>query len=179
MVTLPRAPARTTPAFCFSDLDRAFADCLGYRRFGKVEQNQVLEFFRQLEVHPSCVFCGIHEVKRWDHLFALSRGGETVLGNMVLACAECDDAKRDRPFGEWMVSSIPTSPLSRGVQNIEGRIERINTYVHFYKYEPKPLKSRLNEDELARLNKIRSALKLVQEEVDSLIRDYRTRTGFR
>ena len=64
---------------------------------------------------PECVFCGNREVKRWDHLVPVMKGGETVLGNMVPACARCDDSKQAFPFEEWMVSDAKWSPKSRGV----------------------------------------------------------------
>ena len=43
---------------------------------------KVLDFFDPTP--HECIFCGNLDVKRWDHLVPISKGGDTVLGNMVL-----------------------------------------------------------------------------------------------
>lgn len=133
---LPQAPQRTTPGFSFSILQRALNECLGARQFGQEEMARVLRFFDMAQ--PKCVFCGCPEVKRWDHLIAVTQNGEAVLGNMVPACARCDDSKRDLPFQEWMTCDAKGSPKSRGVDDIAERVERINAYVHYFGYRVRP-----------------------------------------
>ena len=174
---LPRAPQRTTPGFAFPTVTRSLRACLGTRQFGQKEMAEVLDFFGTPE--PQCVFCGSSEVKRWDHLVPVNRGGETVLGNMVPACARCDDSKGDKPFEEWMISDAKQSPRSRGVGDIEDRIDLIRVYVHHYGYRVRTLDERLNEEERERLVGIQSDLQALRDEVDSLIEDYRARTGSR
>jgi len=172
---LPRVPQRTTPGFAFSTVERALQECLAARQFGKEEIAKVLEFFG--DDPPECVYCGSHEVRRWDHLVPVNKGGETVLGNMVLACARCDDSKRDLPFEEWMRSDAAGSPKSRGVKDIDQRVESIKAYVHRFGYTPQSLEERLDEHELERLTTIRSRLQELRKDIDALIEDYRTRTG--
>jgi hypothetical protein len=116
---LPRAPQRTTPGFAFSILDRALKECLGARQFGRKEMVEVLGFFEM--AHPESAFCGSPAVRRWDHLVAVTQNGESVLGNMVPACARCDDSKRSLPFEEWMTSEAEGSPQRRGINDIAGR----------------------------------------------------------
>lgn len=174
-MNLPRVPQRTTPGFAFSTVERALRECLATRQFGQEEIAKVLEFFGTDP--PECVYCGSHEVQRWDHLFPISRGGETVLGNLVPACAHCDNSKRAVPFEKWMVSDAKWSPKSRGVRDIDQRVERIKAYVQHFDYAPRSLEKRLDEHELERLTTIRSRLQDLREDIDAFIEDHRTRTG--
>ena len=127
---------------------------------------------------PSTGGSGSADVKRWDHLVAVSKGGETVLGNMVLACQPCDDSKGNRPFAEWMISNTPKSPLSQGIPDVRQRIEHITSYVKANKYVPRPLEERLAPSELQRMTKVRAELNALRTEVESLISDYRRRMGY-
>ena len=169
----PRVPQRMTPGVAFSMVDRALRDCLAKRQFGKAEIEQVLEFFNK-DI-PECVFCGNKDVKRWDHLIPIRNGGETVLGNMVLACTSCDDSKRDLFFEEWMASDFKKSPKSKGIKDTSQRIKRIKAYMRNFSYTPQRLEERLNKQELRRLNENRSRLKKLRKDVDALIEDYRAR----
>ena len=172
---LPQVPQRTTPGFAFPAIDRALKACLAARQFGQKEIAEVLAFFGTAV--PECVFCGSPDVKRWDHLVSVNRGGETVLGNMVPACARCDDSKRNVPFDEWMTSSAKGSPQSRGIADVPQRVERIREYVEHYNYEVRSMSERLSAQELERLEEIRSRLADLRRDVDALISDYRERTG--
>ena len=90
----------------------------------------------------------------------------------------CDDSKRAEPFEEWMVSSVKGSPQSRGIANIAQRIERIKAYAQHFDYEIQTLEERLDGQELERLRNVQSRLQELREDVDMLIEDYRTRTGY-
>lgn len=172
-MTLPRVPQRTTPGFAFSIVNRVLQDCLGRRQFGQKEIKEVLEFFRAGQ--PECVFCESKEVKRWDHLIPIVRGGETVLGNMVPACASCDDSKRDLPFEEWMISDIGGSPKSRGIKDIGQRVKRIKAYMQHFDYAPRSLEEHLSKNELKRLKTIHSKIQELREDIEALIDDHQSR----
>ena len=75
--SLPRAPQRITPAFAFSFVDRAVREGLTLRQFGRPEMNKVVRFFYTNQ-EPECVYCGNNEVRRWDHLVPVMKGGDTV-----------------------------------------------------------------------------------------------------
>lgn len=173
-MTLPAAPQRTTPGFSFSIVERSLRECIARREFGKLEMAQIVEFFG-----PSCAYCGTSPIQRWDHLVPISRGGDTVLGNVVPACSKCDDSKRDLLFDEWAVCSAPNSPRSRGVPDIEGRLHRIREYASRYDYAPLPPEKRLDADELRQFEVIRQDLSRLRRDVDKLIAMYRGRTGLR
>ena len=175
---LPKVPGRTTPAFGFSYIERSLKDCLRRRQFGNDEKGKVVEFFRQWEPQPTCVYCGKAEVSRWDHVVPVMKDGATVLGNMVLACSTCDDSKSKRDFDEWMLSGVPKSPLSRGIPQIARRIENIKAYVEKYSYRFEAIESGLSDVELKRVRAVRERLASVRMEVESLVDDFRGRTGF-
>ena len=115
-------------------------------------------------------------MRRWDHLIPVNRGGETVLGNMVPACDRCDDSKRGLPFEEWMMSEAKWSLGSRGVRNVDQRVERIKVYMEHFGYTPRSLEARLGEHELQRLTTIRSRLQELRIDIEALIEEYRTTT---
>ncbi len=173
-MTLPKVPQRTTAGFSFAMIKRTLKECFADRQFGLEEIAKVREFFGAEQ--PECAFCGSPEVKRWDHLLPISKGGDTVLGNMVPACAQCDDSKQDKPFEEWMTSDAKYSPKSLGVKDVDQRIKRIKTYIQHFGYVPRSLEDRLNKHELERLKIIRSKLLDIRDDIEMLIKDYRART---
>lgn len=127
---LPPPPQRTTTGFVFPTVERALADSLGRRAFGRREIAQVLAFFGDSPAR--CVFCGSPDVRRWDHLVPVMAGGETVPGNMVPACQACDDSKGGTPYADWMRSSAPKSPTTRGIPDVEARIALLDAYVRHF-----------------------------------------------
>jgi hypothetical protein len=174
---LPEVPQRTTPGFSFSIVERALMECIAVRQFGKPEIQEVLAFFGANP--PSCAFCGAFPIQRWDHLVAVSKGGDTVVGNIVPACAKCDDSKGALPFEEWALGSTPGSPTSRGIADVRERVERIRSYVAKYAYSPRPPEERLAPDELAQFGVLRDDLRRLRHDFDQFIVLYRARTGLR
>ena len=177
-MTLPSVPRRTTPAFGFKYVERSLEDCLRKREFGRNEMRKVVEFFEQWERQPTCAYCGISDVSRWDHIVPVMSGGATMSGNMVLACSTCDNSKGRLGLYEWMQSDAPKAPKRRGVANRLGRIERIRAYVEHHAYRSEPLEDGLSGDEVQRLRAIRERLDSLRQEVDSLVVDFRMRTGY-
>lgn len=164
---------RMTPSFAFSQVERSLKECLASRRFGKKEIQEVLSFFEMKT--PECVYCGSKQVKRWDHIIPIKKGGETVLGNMIPACSSCDDSKRDLRFDEFMSSDLTNSPKSKGTQDISERKENIYSYMKHFKYTPKMLEERLNEEEMKRYQSLMTKLKSLRKEADKIIEDYNGR----
>ncbi|MGH8103623.1 MAG: HNH endonuclease signature motif containing protein [bacterium] len=171
---MPRVPGRTTPAFAFSVLDRSLKECLGNRAFAKEDASKALAYLFG-ENEPECINCGRREIKRWDHIVPVKHCGETVLGNMIPACTECDDSKRDLTFDDWMKSETRLSPQTRGVTDISARTITIREYVAHFGYKVRTLEERLTEDEnavLHRINKLRDELK---REIETPISQYQAR----
>ena len=96
-MTLPRAPQRITPAFAFSYIERAIHEGLTLRKFGRREMDKAVRFFYR-DRDPECLYRGSVDVLPWDHVMPVTQGGDTVIGDMVLACAPCDDSKQDTDF---------------------------------------------------------------------------------
>ena len=178
-MNLPKTPGRTTPAFGFSYVERALRDCLQRREFRQVDKDSIVDFFEQWEPQPSCVFCGVGEVKRWDHLVPVMDYGSTVVGNMVLSCAPCDDSKGRVPYAEWIRGPAPKSPTTLRRLDVEERIGRIERYVDDSGYTAVKNEHGMDESERKRLDAVRSELARVRAEVESLIRDFRKRTGLK
>jgi hypothetical protein len=168
---LPETPGRITPGFIFGDFERMLEECLSDRKFGKAEKLKVLEYFG--DESPRCVYCGSTEVRRWDHLVAVRSGGETVLGNLVPACAPCDNTKGKTPFDEFLRGR----DLVR--EEAEERIERLRGYMAAFEYKVVPLDERLTDDESERLAALRAKAGELRAEVEALIEDHRQRTGAR
>lgn len=58
---------------------------------------------------PRCTYCG--QVARdsritLDHVVPVSQGGPSTRDNLVLCCAHCNQAKRDRSLSEWIADLL-------------------------------------------------------------------------
>ena len=175
-MTLPRAPQRMTPAFGFSFVKRAIQEGLTLRKFGRQEMDEVLGSFYS-DRDPECVYCGSVDVRRWDHVVPVMQGGDTVLGNMVLACATCDDSKQATDFEQWMNGEAPRSPQSRGIADIDSRVRGIRDYIGQYRYHARAIEQRLDERQREELQSIRSQVEDAQRRLEQLIAEYRARVG--
>jgi hypothetical protein len=171
-VALPPTPQRTTPGFSFSIVERSLRDCIAERKFGAPEKAFAAEFFG-----GTCAFCGASPIQRWDHLVAVSQGGDTVLGNMVPACNKCDDSKAHHPFDEWALGDAPGSPRTRGVTDLEAKLARIREYVAMFEYVAREPEERLTPDELKQYALIRSDLQRLRRDVDKFIAMHREAPG--
>lgn len=171
---LPKTPRKTTTSFAFKMVERTLVDGLMNRAFASNQHNEVVRFFGTGQ--PRCAFCGSPNVTRWDHLIPVSMGGDTVLGNMVLACQHCDDSKSAKPWKEWVNSDTPASPRnSKDVGNLDTRIDLIKRYVAYYKYVSVPLENRLNQEELSHYKRLQTELARLRTEADTLIKGYQSR----
>lgn len=175
-MNLPNVPQKTSPSFAFSTLKRAIFESFGKRQFGQAEIEQVLDFFGNNP--PECAFCGSTEVKRWDHLVPVMDGGETVIGNMVLACQSCDDSKGKSPFETWIWGNAAKSPKSRGVEDITKRVEKIKVYVQHFGYQPIAIEKRMTKKENQELARIEAQLEVSRQELSGLIKSYIERMGY-
>jgi hypothetical protein len=170
---MPPAPKRTTPAFAFSLVQRCMLDGVADREFGKAQMEEVVAFFGDGE--PSCVYCGASPVERWDHLFPVMEGGDTVIGNMVPACRTCDDSKGGQKFDRWARGPASGSPQSRGVPDIEDRLERIWQYVRKYDHPAKTPDVRLHPDDYQEFALIGKELEQLRSKIEALIDQHRAR----
>lgn len=96
---------------------------------------EVEEALRVLGMSPDdvrCAYCG-DPATEWDHLNPIVKdkrptGFISEIHNLVPACGKCNQSKSGRPWREWIEGSSPLSPASRGVQDLERKISRIEEY---------------------------------------------------
>lgn len=74
----------------------------------------------------SCAYCG-SAYQTWDHVYPVSRGGQTVPGNMVPACISCNSSKNNLLLEEWLDKGAPfTEYLIEYLSSIKGGIWNAN-----------------------------------------------------
>lgn len=76
----------------------------GARRRARAENNGI--FFitskEKLNLYNSpCFYCGSNESIQIDHVIPIARGGRHSIGNLVAACAKCNNQKKARFITEW------------------------------------------------------------------------------
>ena len=100
-----------------------------------------------------------------------------MLGNMVPACATCDDSKGGLPYDVWALGGAPNSPQTRGVRDIDRRLSKIREYVAKYSYTARPPEERLNTEELRQFEILHADLQRLRGDFDAFITLYRQRPG--
>jgi len=51
-----------------------------------------------------CAYCGA-PATTWDHIKPISKGGQTIPGNIVPACQSCNSSKKDKNVWNWITSN--------------------------------------------------------------------------
>ena len=79
-----------------------------------------------------CAYCG-HTASEWDHLRPLvvnkrPTGYISEIYNLVPACGKCNQSKGNKSWKTWIQSTAKLSPKSRGIQDIDERIRRLEKY---------------------------------------------------
>lgn len=79
-----------------------------------------------------CSYCG-SSASEWDHLRPLvvnkkPTGYISEIHNLVPACGKCNQSKGNKLWSSWMVSEAKLSPRSRGIKDLEQRMERLAIY---------------------------------------------------
>jgi 5-methylcytosine-specific restriction endonuclease McrA len=93
-MTLPKKlPRKTSPGLGLSLVDRAVNEFFADRRGEDLQT--AMKYFTNAGA-PHCFYCGKLNPNRWDHFHPVTKGGDTVVGNLVPACQQCDDSKQDR-----------------------------------------------------------------------------------
>ena len=79
-----------------------------------------------------CAYCGA-TASEWDHLRPLvldkrPTGYISEIHNLVPSCGKCNQSKGNKQWAAWMVSDAPLSPKTRGVEDLEQRMQRLSAY---------------------------------------------------
>lgn len=79
------------------------------------------------------------EIKKteWDHLHPLiinknHTGYITEIANLVPACGKCNQSKGNSDWKQWMLSNSEKSPKTRGIPDLDNRIQIIEKYDNYF-----------------------------------------------
>lgn len=79
-----------------------------------------------------CAYCG-EKASEWDHLRPLvvkrrPTGFVSEIANLVPSCGKCNQSKGNKDWRSWMSSKARLSPATRGVKDLQQRIEKLEQY---------------------------------------------------
>ena len=79
-----------------------------------------------------CSYCGV-DATEWDHLRPLvmdkkPTGYISEIHNLVPSCGKCNQSKGNKDWRAWMISDAALSPKTKGVKDIQKRMERLDLY---------------------------------------------------
>lgn len=158
MTRLTKLPIKMSAGLGLSMIDRAVKEHFS-ERCKHTDLAVVHEYFAA-QGGVRCFYCDALEPTRWDHLHSVSRGGDTMPGNLVPACGRCDDSKQHRDVEEWVASTSPHRPPAERLPDL---LVRIEAYRQHFSYVPVEFEQRLSPEQLGRYRRFR-------EEIDALRR---------
>ena len=98
----------------------------------------------------------------------------TELSNLIPACGKCNQSKGNKYWSDWIISDAKLSPKTRGIKNLNEKIELIKKYeIEFKptKYDFRKLVGQSVWDEYMSLNdKIHTELRAAQNISDEIKR---------
>ena len=79
-----------------------------------------------------CAYCG-DTATEWDHLRPLVKdkkptGYISEIHNLIPSCGKCNQSKGNKEWEIWIRSVAPLSPATRGIPDLDERIEKIRAY---------------------------------------------------
>ena len=79
-----------------------------------------------------CTYCGA-VASEWDHLRPLVKdkqptGYMSEIHNLVPSCGKCNQSKGNKDWHQWMVSDARLSPKTKGIPDLESRMEKLAAY---------------------------------------------------
>ena len=150
---LDKLPIKMSPGLGLSMVDRAIKESFATRC-----TLSDLERIRQYFVRNGglrCIYCLADSPSRWDHLHAVSRGGDTVPGNLVPACQRCDDSKQDKDIDEWVSGKSKHRPDANSLARIQSEVK---AYQDYFSYEPREFDAKLTESQRATYARFRKEI---------------------
>ena len=115
-----------------------------------------------------CAYCG-DKYTEWDHLNPLIKdkrptGYVSEIHNLVPACGKCNQSKGNKPWKKWMLSEALQSPASRGIPDINQRIERLELYENTFQPMRIDIESVIGEELwMQHLNNLDNLIALMNE----------------
>lgn len=162
MTRLSKLPIKISAGLGLSIIDRAVKESFAVR-CATADLAQLRVYF-EAEGTVRCFYCDASEPNRWDHLHAVSRGGDTTPGNLVPACGRCDDSKQDRDVGEWVRSTSRHRPPETRLPELQARIL---AYQKHFAYVPVEFEQRLSPEDLSRYRRFRDEVEALRRHLES------------
>lgn len=104
---------------------------MGERKYTQEERN-CISIIKQKS--NTCCYCGKElalKEKTIDHIQPINRGGETVLGNLVVCCEECNTEKSDMTLQEYIEYKNKKQDFTKDIDiRIQQEKENENYYVN-------------------------------------------------
>ena len=141
---LDKLPIKMSPGLGLSMIDRAIKESFAMR-CDLADLKKVQQYFSR-NGGLRCIYCLAENPSRWDHLHAVSRGGDTVPGNLVPACQRCDDSKQDKDIEEWTSGKSKHRPDAGALVRI---LTVVKAYQDHFSYKPREFDSKLNKAQRA------------------------------
>jgi hypothetical protein len=103
-----------------------------FRMPSEAEVAEVLSILELSAEDLRCAFCG-NQSTEWDHFRPLISGKRptgyiTEIANLVPACGKCNQSKSGAPWRAWMTGRAPQSPASRGIADLDARVQRLERF---------------------------------------------------
>lgn len=94
--------------------------------------NKALQILEQNQEVLSCSYCG-DKASEWEHFRPIvqnkkATGYITEIYNLVPSCGKCNQSKRGEYWLDWINSSVLNSPKTRGVPNLDRKIETLKNF---------------------------------------------------
>ena len=153
-----KLPAKTYPGFGLSMVERSIREFFAERCTSQ-DLSRIREYFAN-DGALHCAYCDAPSPDRWDHIHPVSRGGDTVPGNLVPACRRCDDSKQDKTLDEWAESNGRYRPAEGQVPIIRRRIEG---YQEHFQYVPQDFEDKLSPAQKEKYRRIREQLESLRK----------------
>ena len=106
-------------------------------------EDEVFTALRILQIDPEdlrCAYCGDKSTE-WDHLRPLvskrrPTGFISEIANLVPSCGKCNQSKGNKDWRTWMMSKAKLSPRTRGVSDLDARVQRLQEYEKWREVRP-------------------------------------------
>jgi predicted phage replisome organizer len=100
------------------------------RSFG-MKDDEIKKIEKSISEEP-CAYCGSTDKVNMtiDHIIPVSKGGSSLLSNLVPACKNCNSSKKDRPLVVFLNDMLNSSIQSVDVNHVLSN-EKLTKYVDF------------------------------------------------
>jgi len=107
------------------------------------ETEEALAILGMTPSTKSCCYCGDPSTTM-DHFHPLVRDKRPTgyiheVRNLVPSCGRCNSSKGQREWRKWMLGSAKHSPRTRGVPDLDARVERLQKFEAWGQVERRPL----------------------------------------